>query len=115
MANVPSATTRNGTISVVKEIPIADFSIRKNVFLWCISCLFKRQRKSKEQLLLVRYFDHDDKGKETRLDDSVLDFVLIKFYVVLDSGLFNKTSFETSRKFQNQIGPAMILWKTHFP
>jgi len=115
MANVPSAT-RNGTILVVKGIPIADFSIRKNVFLWRISCLFKRQRKSKEQLLLVRYFDHDDKGKETkRLDDSVLDFVLIKFYVVLDSGLFNKKSFETSRKFRTHIGPAMILWKTHFP
>ena len=31
----------------------------------------------------VRYFDHDDKGKETRLDDIVLDFVLNKFYVVL--------------------------------
>ena len=106
MANVPIAT-RNGTILVVKGIPIADFSIRKNVFLWRISCLFKRQWKSKERLLLVRYFDHYDKGKEKRLDDSVLDFVLNKFYVVLESGLFNKTSFET---------PAMILWKTqHFP
>ena len=89
-ANVPSAT-RNGTVLVVKGIPIADFSIRKNLFLRGISCLFKRQWKSKEQLLLVRYFDHDDKGKETRLlDDSVLDFVLIKFYVVLESGLINK-------------------------
>ena len=117
MANVPSANTRNGTIMVVKGVPIADCSIRKNVFLWRISCLFKRQRKSKERLLLVRYFDHDDKGKkEKRLDDSVLDFVLNKFYVVLESGLFNKTSFETSRKFRNHIGPAMILWKTqHFP
>ena len=84
MSNVPSAT-RNGTILVVKGIPIADFSIRKNVFLWRISCLFKTQRKSiKEQLLLVRNFDHDNKGKEKRLDDSVLDFVLKKFYVVLD-------------------------------
>ena len=110
MANVPSATsTRNGTIMVVKGIPIADCSFRKNVFLWRISCLFKRQRKSKERLLLVRYFDHDDKGKEKRLDDSVLDFVLNKFYVVLESGLFNKTSFGTSRKFRNHIGPAMIL------
>ena len=81
-------------ILVVKGIPIADFSIRKNLFLWCISCLLKRQRKSKEQLLLVRYFDNeDDKGKE-RLDDSVLDSVLNKFYVVLlESGLFNRTSF----------------------
>ena len=115
MANVPSAT-RNGSIKVVKGVPIADCSIRKNVFLWRISCLFKRQRKSKERLLLVRYFDHDDKGKETRLDDSVLDFVLNKFYVVLESGLFNKTSFGTLRKFRNHIGPAMILWKTqHFP
>jgi len=114
MANVPSAT-RNGTIMVVKGVPIADCSIRKNVFLWRISCLFKRQRKSKERLLLVRYFDHDDKGKETRLDDSVLDFVLNKFYVVLESGLVNKTSFGISRKFRNHIGPAMILWKTHFP
>ena len=117
MANDPSASTRNGTILVVKGIPIADFSIRKNVFLWRISCLFKRQRKIKEQLLLVRYFDHDDKGKETtRLNDSVLDLVLIKFYVVLESSLFNKKSFETSRKFRNHIGPAMISWKTqHFP
>jgi hypothetical protein len=91
MANVPSAT-KNGTIMVVKGIPIVDCSISKNVFLWRISCLFKRQRKSKERLLLVRYFDHDDdKDKETRLDDSVLDFVLKKFYVVLESGLFNKT------------------------
>ena len=71
---------------VVKGIPIADFSTRKNVYLWRISCLFKRQQKSKERLLLVRYFDHDDKGKEKRLDDSVLDFVLNKFYVVLESG-----------------------------
>ena len=86
MANVPSAT-RNGTIMVVKGVPIADCSIRKNVFLWRISCLFKRQRKSKERLLLVRYFDHDDKGKETRLDANVLDFVLNKFYMVLESGL----------------------------
>ena len=76
MANVPSASTRNGTIMVVKGIPIVDCSISKNVFLWRISCLFKRQQKSKERLLLVRYFDHDDKDKETRLDDSVLDFVL---------------------------------------
>jgi hypothetical protein len=114
MANVPSAT-RNGSIKVVKGVPIADCSIRKNVFLWRISCLFKRQRKSKERLLLVRYFDHDDKGKETRLDDSVLDFVLNKFYVVLEYGLFKKTSFGISRKFRNHIGPAMILWKTHFP
>ena len=91
MANVPSAT-RNGTILVVKGIPNADCSIRKNVFLWRISCLFKRQRKSKELLLLVRYFDHNDKDKE-RLDDSVLDFVLNKFSQVLESGLFNKTSF----------------------
>jgi len=114
MANVPSAT-RNGTIMVVKGVPIADCSIRKNVFLWRISCLFKRQWKSKERLLLVRYFDHNDKGKEKRLDDSVLDFVLNKFYVVLESGLFNKTLFQTSRKFRNYIGPAMILWKTqHF-
>jgi len=102
MANVPSAT-RNGMIFVVKGNPIADFSIRKNLFLWSFSCLFKRQQKSKERLLLVRYFDHDDKGKEKRrLDDSVLDFVLNKFYVVPKSGLFNKTSFETSRKFRNQ-------------
>ena len=103
-------------IFVVKESPNADFSIRKNMFLWRISCLLKRQRKSKEQLLLVRYLDHDDKGKERkRLDDIVLDFVLNKFYVVPESGLFNKTSFGTSRKSRNHIGPAMTLWKTHFP
>ena len=102
MANVPSAT-RNGMILVVKGIPIANFSIRKNLFPWFISCLFKRQRKSKEQLLLVRYFDQDDKSKEKRLDDSVLDFVLNKFYVVIESCFFNKTSFETSRKFRNHI------------
>ena len=40
---------------------------------------------------------------------SILDFVLIKFYVVLESGLFNKTSFETSRKFWNHIGPAIMI------
>ena len=108
MSNVPSAT-RNGTILVVKGIPIADFSIRKNVFLWRISCLFKRQRKSKERLLLVRYFDHNDKGKEKRLDDSVLDFVLNKFFVVLESGLFNKTSFGTSRKLRKHIGLSTFL------
>ncbi len=84
MANALSAT-RNGTILVVKGRLFADFSIRKNVFLRHFSCLFKRQRKSKEQLLLVRYFDHDAKGKEKRLDDSVLDFVLKKFYVFLES------------------------------
>jgi hypothetical protein len=56
------------------------------------------------------------KGKEKTLDDSVLDFVLNKFYVIIESCFFNKTSFETSRKFRNHIGPAMILWKTqHFP
>ena len=102
MAKVPSAT-RNGTILVVKGIPIRDCSIRKNVFLRRISSLFKRQRKSKERLLLVRYFDHDDRGKG-RLDDSVLDFVLNKFYLVLQSGLFNKTSFGNSRKFWYHIG-----------
>ena len=101
MANVPSAT-RNGKILVVKGKPIADFSIRKNVFLWRISCLFTRQRKSKERLLLVRYFDHYDKGKEKRLDDSVLDFVLNKFQVVLGVWLVQPTKHHL--KLQGDFG-----------
>ena len=77
-------------------------------------CSRDNERVRNDSYCLVRYFDHDDKGKE-RLDDSVLDFVLNKFSQVLKSGLFNKTSFGTSKKFRNHIGPAMILWKAHFP
>ena len=91
------------------------FQSGKTCFYGVFHVCSRGNGRVRKRLLLVRYFDHDDKGKETRLHDSVLDFVLNKFYVVLEFGLFNKTSFETSKKFRNHIGPAMILWKTHFP